>query len=188
MKEIADLKVTFSAWKEVSAFTPSSMAVVRRLCQRIDFTKVRTIVEYGPGSGVVTRELLRNLNSDGLLIAIELNKELYAHLRSSIKDNRFQLLHGNAKNVLEVIGGFGLTQVDCIVSSIPFFWAPAETRKTIVKNSHQALCPGGQFLALQMCHVRSKYLRTYLETRFSEVHSEIELRNFPPLRVYDARK
>ena len=47
-------------------------------------------MEYGPGVGVITAEILRRMRSDALLIVIELNPDFVTHLRASFPDRAAQ--------------------------------------------------------------------------------------------------
>jgi len=41
---------------------PSSRFLVNRLLRQVDWSRARTIVEYGPGVGTITSHLLRRLD------------------------------------------------------------------------------------------------------------------------------
>src|ERR1700676_4028320 len=70
----------------LGSIVPSSRFLIRRLLAPIDWSQARVIVEYGPGVGVVTRQILRNMRSDAAVIVIEMNPEFVAFLRSAIAD------------------------------------------------------------------------------------------------------
>src|SRR5919204_4562487 len=59
----------------LGSIIPSSRFLVKHLIGEIDFERSRCIVEYGPGIGNITKELLERLRPDGTLIAIETNAE-----------------------------------------------------------------------------------------------------------------
>mgnify|MGYP000483529453 CR=1 FL=1 len=45
------------------------------MLEDIDFSKTLTIVEFGPGNGSLTKDLLTNLSSDSQLISFEINEK-----------------------------------------------------------------------------------------------------------------
>ena len=47
---------------EVGSITPSSKFLTKELTKQINYTKARHIVEFGAGTGCVTKEILKRLN------------------------------------------------------------------------------------------------------------------------------
>ena len=47
----------------------------------MDFDKARVILEFGPGGGVFTRHLLKQMHPDAKLIAIENNDDLLEKIK-----------------------------------------------------------------------------------------------------------
>src|SRR3954447_345394 len=54
---------------------PSSSFVVRQVLKQIDWKNARVIVEYGPGIGTFTKEILRRMHPEATLIALEVNPD-----------------------------------------------------------------------------------------------------------------
>ena len=54
---------------KVGALTPSSKYVVKKIIKEIK-PEYKYIVEYGPGDGVITKEILKILPQDGRLVVI----------------------------------------------------------------------------------------------------------------------
>ena len=69
----------------VASVTPTSRFGVDKVCNKIDFSKSDVIVEYGPGTGVFTTVLLKNMPKDSKLIAIERNQNFCRYLKKHIK-------------------------------------------------------------------------------------------------------
>src|ERR1700730_17551934 len=83
----------------LGSIVPSSRFLVRRLLAPVDWSQARVIVEYGPGVGVVTWQILRNMRPDAALIVIEMNPQFVAFLRSAIADVRLKVVEGSADRV-----------------------------------------------------------------------------------------
>ena len=47
----------------LGSIIPSSRFLIKELLQPIDWNQARVIVEYGPGVGVITEEILRRMRS-----------------------------------------------------------------------------------------------------------------------------
>ena len=58
----------------LGSIVPSSRFLVDQVLELIDWGRARVIVEYGPGVGAFTREILRRMRSDARLVAIETNR------------------------------------------------------------------------------------------------------------------
>src|SRR5688500_3141626 len=87
----------------LGSIIPCSRFLIRELLEPVDWTRARVVVEYGPGIGNVTREILRRMRPDAKLIAIEMNSEFVSYLRTHFVDNRLQVVRGSAADVAEIL-------------------------------------------------------------------------------------
>ena len=159
---------------------PSSRFVVDQVLRQIDWRRARVIVEYGPGVGTFTGEILRRMHPDAVLVALETNSEFCAYLREAYHDPRFILVHESATKVDSVLQRQRLPLADYIISGIPFKTIPEEMRGEIVRQTHTALQPDGKFLVYQL----STAVRPYLESVFGQVRQDCELLSIPPGRLF----
>ena len=164
----------------LGSVVPSSPSLVRRLTQQIDWETSRVLVEYGPGVGTVTTALLRRLRSDGVLVALDYNREFAAYLRRTLPDPRLRVAHRSAAEVEEVLCGFGVSFADCVISGIPHSTLSAELRARILQNTRRVLRPGGSFIVYQF----TAAVLPQLQEVFGEVRQERELRNVLPARIF----
>lgn len=68
--------------------------LVERMVRQAGVSEADTVLEIGPGLGILTSELLRKANR---VVAVELDRSLAAHLRTAFGDlPGFELIHGNA--------------------------------------------------------------------------------------------
>jgi trans-aconitate methyltransferase len=86
---------------------PSSLFLIEGVLQQIAWHRARVIVEYGPGVGTFTLEILRRMGRDSRLVAIETNPEFVAHLRESCPDPRLHVAHDSAAEVGPVLAPDG---------------------------------------------------------------------------------
>ena len=172
--------------KGVAALVPTSSAVTGRIASKVGPRKAGLIVEYGPGSGVLTRALLERLRPDGRLVAIERNAELAGRLTNGIEDRRLTVVRDSAEQVRQILDDLDQGPVDYVFSGIPFFWLTPEAAARIVANTREVLATGGSFVAYQMFYLTRRRLRVHLDRSFSTVHAELDLRNLPPSRIYQA--
>ena len=133
----------------LGSIIPSSRFLIKQLLEPIDWDKARVIVEYGPGVGGITAEILRRMRPDARLVAIEMNGDFVNFLRKSLVDQRFDVVEASAADVNEILKKLGLPKADYILSGIPLGSMPAVVRGPILQNTREALAAGGSFLVFQ---------------------------------------
>jgi 16S rRNA (adenine1518-N6/adenine1519-N6)-dimethyltransferase len=83
-----------------------------------DITRRDTILEIGPGDGILTGRLLEKA---GYVTAVEIDRDLVALLREKFQDNNnFRLIEGDilAVDISELLNGFSVPSK--VVSNIPY--------------------------------------------------------------------
>ena len=164
----------------LGSIVPSSRFLVKDLMSEIDWDRARVLVEFGPGVGTITREVLKRMRSDAVLVVIELNEEFVQYLGATIRDPRLRIVHGSAAHVRRILAEQGLAPADCIISGLPYSLLPEELRKEIVAESRQALKAEGSLLVFQF----SPSVLPYLKSSFSSVKLGFQLFNILPARIF----
>jgi phospholipid N-methyltransferase len=164
----------------LGSIVPSSRFLIRQLLEPVDWGQARVIVEYGPGVGVITTEVLRRMGPDTLLIAIETNPDFVSYLRDSIKDERLHVVEGSAESVDEILRRYGQSNASYIISGIPFSTIPAPVRERILLKTCDVLKPGGSFLVYQFS---SRVLQD-LQRIFRYVRRKFEPLNVLPAHLF----
>jgi phospholipid N-methyltransferase len=164
----------------LGSLIPSSRFLINQVLGQIDWERARVVVEYGPGVGTFTSEILRRLPQDGLLLVLETNAEFVEFLRSSLPDPRLRVVHGSASDVERHLQAAGVDRADYIISGIPFSTMPQEVRESILRSTREALRPNGAFLVYQF----SPKVQPYLESEFGEVQRGFELLNVLPAQLF----
>lgn len=163
---------------------PSSRFLVKHLLRDIDWAEARVVVEYGPGVGTITGEILRRMRGDATLLVFEINDEFVHVLAQRFADPRVRIVHRSAADILDVLRELGLPAADCVIAGIPFSIMSEEERLDVLRKTHEALRPGGAFVVYQF----SGRVRGDLETIFGRVHQLFEPRNILPARVFHCVK
>ncbi len=178
----------FLSDKYIASITPTSDFGVKKVCGKIDFSRCRVVVEYGPGTGVFTKYLLGRMGPDAHLIMIERNTNFVKLLKNRFRDPRAVVVDGCASHILDTLSELGKPFADYVISGIPFSFLSDHMKDRILRNSHAALRPGGKFLAYQTFYQSNNHLKMHLDRIFQFVRVEYEMLNLPPLRIYEARK
>lgn len=159
---------------------PSSRFLVNDVLSQVAWDKAQVIVEFGPGVGTMTQEILKRMRPDATLVAIELNREFVDFLQEQIPDLRLHVVHGSAGKVRTVLEGLNLGRADYIVSGIPYTNMPESARREILQESRQALAPAGALLIYQF----TRTVLPYLESSFGSVRQGFQLLNIFPARIF----
>ena len=164
----------------IGSVVPSSRFLVERMLEPIDWDTARHIVEYGPGEGIFTREILKRMRHDAELVLIELNADLAAYLKRYVTDPRVTVIHGSAADINKFAAERGWDGVDYALSGIPFSTMPEGLRREILSETRSSLNPGGKFIVFQF----SNKVFSYLKEVFEAVDKGMEFRNLPPAHCY----
>jgi len=166
--------------KMLGSLIPSSRFLVDRLLGKIDWGRAKVIVEYGPGVGTITAHILRRMGPNARLVVFEMNQDFVRYLRRSFPDPRLDVVHASAENVQAELARLDLGGADYIISGIPFTTMPEELRAKIMRESRQALNPGGAVLVYQFTRAVLPYLRAC----FGQISQDFEPRNILPARLF----
>jgi phospholipid N-methyltransferase len=167
----------------LGSLIPSSRFLVNHVLSEVDWDRARVLVEYGPGVGTFTREILRRMGPDAVLVVLETNGDFVRHLRRAIQDNRLHIIHGSAAEADAALAALGVGPADYVISGIPYTTMPAEVRETILRKTHAVLGPDGAFLVYQF----TRAVLPYLERVFGLVDQDFEPLNVMPARLFYCR-
>lgn len=164
----------------LGSIIPSSRFLVHDLVRQVDWSRARVLVEYGPGVGNITAEVLRRMRPDARLVVFETNDDFVSFLRDAIPDPRLTVVHGSAADIGRVFRELGLGSADVVISGIPFSTMPPAVGEAIVRATREALRPGGRFLVYQF----SREVLRLLRREFQEIREAFEPLNILPARLY----
>jgi len=157
--------------RQLGTFVESSRTLARKMAEEIDGSSC--VVEFGPGTGPVTEEILRRLPSEGQLTCFEINAELCRCLRR-IDDKRLEVINDDATRCEQYVD-----RIDCIVSGLPLALF-GKREKALVLD----ICSRyGTYVQLQYTPVLGREIRRY----FTDVKLKFVPRNLPPAFVYVCR-
>lgn len=158
---------------------PSSPFLVRKMLSRVDFDSVRLVVELGPGTGPLTKEILARLHPEGRLVAVESN-EAFCAMLEKIGDARLRVECVSAGELPGILKG---EKADVVFSGLPIAVLDREMVQNILEAVKQSLAPNGIFVQFQYSLASKKLLKTF----FEEVSVDFTPVNVPPAFVYVAR-
>jgi phospholipid N-methyltransferase len=166
---------------QVGSVVPSSPFLTKAMMNKIKWDEARYVAELGAGTGVFTRAIVRSLNPDGKVFVFEIDTALKTMIENEHPDLP---IYGDATELRRIIDGQGISQLDYVVSSLPFAVLPPKVTASILDAVDKSLKPGGKLIAYQY----SKHMKNYFEKRFENVRLSFVLYNVPPAFVYECTK
>ena len=194
-------------FETTGAIAPSSQFVARAMTgPMVRRERPGRILEVGPGTGAVTKRIVRLLRPEDRFDLVELNETFAGLLRERFEtDPRYRAAADRSQVHVCPIQEFAATEpYDIIVSGLPLNNFPAELVRSIFQTYFKLLAPGGTLSYFEYMYVRP--LRKLVvgqdeRTRLNEIDrianeylSEYRIgrswvfANFPPAWVQHLRK
>lgn len=172
---------------QVGAIAPSSPALVSTMVDWFDWENARSIVEYGPGTGVFTESILTAVHPDAKFFAIERSPDLVAATQQRCPG--VNVFEDSVTNVKHLCQQMGVEQVDAIVCGLPWASFSHSLQDEIMDAMFSVLRPGGQFATFAYWQgvmlPAGRRLSRRLRSSFTSVQrSPTAWRNLPPAFVY----
>jgi phosphatidylethanolamine/phosphatidyl-N-methylethanolamine N-methyltransferase len=130
--------------KQVCSLFPSSPFVGRAMTSVLGHRIDSHVIELGPGTGAVTRQLIRNGVDPAKLTLIEIDGQLGGHLRRRFPD--VDVVIGSAQDLSKLWEERNGGSVGAIVSTLPMRLFSKKMIYLVMKNSLQVLEDGGMFV------------------------------------------
>ncbi|MEN6389591.1 MAG: methyltransferase domain-containing protein [Syntrophomonas sp.] len=166
---------------QIGSITPSSRFLSRKMLERVDWGKIRTLAELGAGTGVFTRDIYRLKHPDCKVAVFEKD----CLMRSEIAARYSKLYYFDDVLYLnQKMQSIGIDALDVVVSGIPFALLDDDRRESIIDQVVRLLKPNGSFVAFQY----SLQMKSLLLKKFSQVEISFVPFNIPPAFVYLCHK
>jgi phosphatidylethanolamine/phosphatidyl-N-methylethanolamine N-methyltransferase len=166
---------------QISASAPSSRFLARAMTRDIG-PETGRVVEFGPGTGVLTRGILAAGVRPTDLTLFEMSAEFSGHLRTAFPGVTVQ--NTGAQNApLHVEKGVG-----AVISGLPLMSMPLEVRESIVRAAFDILAPDGiyvQFTYGSKAQVTPEQME---KLGLTVEQTAYVLFNLPPARVHTFRR
>ncbi len=177
--------------KSVGALAPSGPNLARHLVSSVDWPNTATVIEYGPGTGAITEQIVAQLPPNTRFLAIEISARFAGLLR--VRFPGICVCEGSVGKVKSHCEAHGVEQVDAIVSGLPWAVFSDEDQTAYLDATMQVLRPGGQFITfgyLQGLVLPSAHrFRRKLQGYFSDIRiSKPVWANLPPAFFYCCRR
>ncbi len=170
--------------RRIGSVAPSSKFLTRAMLDSVDWENARFIAELGAGTGVFTREIVRRARPDAKILVFEIDPALQKMIREEHPEHKGLTLHSDAQELVKYMNDNGITELDFVISSLPFTVLPPKMTVRILNAVLKALKPDGHFVAYQY----SSIMKHVLKKKFSHMKTRFVMFNIPPAFVYDCWK
>lgn len=166
--------------RTVGSIAPSSSYLVKAMLDAANVERPALIVEFGPGTGVFTAEIVRRMRPDARLLVFEIHPDFARRLRQRFTDPRVAIVEDSAADLKRYLQEYGVEQVECIVSGLPFASLPRDVTHAILRATRESLAPNGRFVTYQYTPALLRMLRSYFPAMRV---ARFVPRNLPPAMV-----
>lgn len=207
---IAFYKELARCFPQIGMILPSSRALARSMVEPLrGIKKLVSILEVGPGTGPITREILRAMGPQDTFLICEINPRFMARLKRSLQRNRDFQRHSSRVSFLEgpvqeLSPSVNADRFDVIISSLPFYNFHPDTVDEIFQLFEYILKPGGRLTFIEYLVTRQigslfssrehrervraveTVIRNWCKTvdKSGEVEKKISFLNVPPALSY----
>lgn len=181
-KRIEFIKEYLKDPANTGSITPSSKTLKKNIIKHINFSKDFVLVEYGPGNGVFSKDIISKKTKNSIVILIENNYNFVLSLKETFKNvqNVF-VIHDSVLNIKNILLDFNLEKVDYVISSIPFLSLGEEFTNNVLLVTKEILKDNSSFILFQYTTVISKKLKKI----YTKVSREIVFNNIPPAFIFN---
>ena len=161
--------------RTIGSIVPSSPLLGKAMASFLPEGDDKLILELGPGTGPITRELFKSGVTMDQLVCLEQSEKLVNHMRARFPG--INIIHGDACELETLLEN---RKVDAIVSCLPLKSIPKPIVAKIIQQMEVCLKDDGVLIQFTY-NLRKK--RSPLIAHFRHVGSRIIVGNVPPARV-----
>ena len=145
--------VFFQRWLanplSMGSIVPSSIGLRKLISKHVICGADEIVVEFGGGTGAITRALLEAGIPAAKVWSIEIDPELATFLHQTYPD--VNVVHGDCRDTKKFIGDALVGKVGTVVVGIPMVLLPVDLQKQIVSAIFSVLPEGRRFILYTYC-------------------------------------
>jgi phosphatidylethanolamine/phosphatidyl-N-methylethanolamine N-methyltransferase len=177
----------FKGWidkpRAVGSIVPTSSVTAKRMASIVDTKSGLPVLEVGPGTGVITKAILKRGVKPSDLYTVEYSHDFVTHLRRNYPD--VNVVEGDGFNLDKTLGDKRDMVFDSVVSGVPLLNFPVERRVAYLENLLKRI-PNGRPV-VQLTYGPKSPIPPGLGDYTIE-HFHFILRNIPPTQLWIYRR
>ena len=182
LDDLRFLKSLVARPRAIGAIAPSSPALARKIACQVDAGVPGTVLELGPGTGVVTDALIAHGIGIERLIAVEADPDLAQLMRERFPDLR--VVEGDAFDLDRTLPRDASGPLAATVSGLPLLNFPPARRRALVASALDRMPAGGPFVQFSYGFTTP----VPADRDISVEQAGLVLANLPPARIWVYRR
>ena len=176
---------------KTGAVIPSSKKLSKLVVDSAYLSNKKCVIELGSGTGVFTKEIIKNISPECVFFSLELNQFFVDQTKKNCPDAT--VYHASAQDIQKYLIKHQQSHSNCIISGIPWAVLNYSEQKELMDIIYDSLCPDSIFITfayLQGLVLPSGIkFRRLLHKKFKQVKTTKTVwENLPPAFVYCCEK
>ena len=173
----------FKGWidgpKQVGAILPTSSVTAKRMASVINTASGLPVLELGPGTGIITKAILKHGVQPEELVSVEYSTDFYQHLLKTFPGVNF--INGDAFDLDRTLGNFKDKTFDSVISAIPLLSFPMERRIALLENLLDRMPAGRPMMQITYGPISPIIANP---DSYKIKHYDFVMRNIPPAQLW----
>ena len=167
----------------VGSITPTGKVAARHMASLLPIETGLPVLELGPGTGVITQEILKRGLAPEKLVSIECSAEFYAYLVEKFPGVNF--VNADAFDLDNALDGIPYETYAGVIGAVPLLNVSKPLRNDIIIECLKRVVPGGPFI--QISYGPNPPTKA-VPGKFTVEKSDRIFRNIPPAGIWVYRK
>jgi phosphatidylethanolamine/phosphatidyl-N-methylethanolamine N-methyltransferase len=169
--------------KQVGAIVPTSSITARKMASVVDLSSGLPVLELGPGTGVITKQILARGIAPDKIVSVEYSRDFYERLVEDYAGVNF--IHGDAFDLEKTLGTFAGQTFDSVISAVPLLSFPMEARIRLIDDLLTRIPAGRPVVQITYGPVSPVIAKP---DRYHIQHFDFIVRNIPPAQLWIYRR
>ncbi|MDH4441137.1 MAG: class I SAM-dependent methyltransferase [Rhizobium sp.] len=182
-EEIRFFKGMMQGPKHVGAIVPTSSVTARRMASVVDPASGLPVLELGPGTGVITKQILARGIAPEKIVSVEYSRDFYERLVEDYAGVNF--IHGDAFDLEKTLGAYAGQTFDSVISALPLLSFPMEGRIRLIDDLLSRIPVGRPVVQITYGPVSPVIAKP---DRYHIQHFDFVVRNIPPAQLWIYRR
>ena len=169
--------------KQVGAIVPTSSVTARKMASVVDPASGLPVLELGPGTGVITKQILARGIAPEKIVSVEYSRDFYERLVEDYAGVNF--IHGDAFDLEKTLGAFAGQTFDSVISAVPLLSFPMEGRIRLIDDLLSRIPAGRPVVQITYGPVSPVIAKP---DRYHIQHFDFIVRNIPPAQLWIYRR
>jgi phosphatidylethanolamine/phosphatidyl-N-methylethanolamine N-methyltransferase len=178
LDDLRFLKSLVARPRAIGAIAPSSPALARKIALQVDPEVPGTVLELGPGTGVITDALIARGISVDRIIAVEADPDLAQLMRERFPALR--VVEGDAFDLERTLPRDAIGPLAAAVSGLPLLNFPPAKRRGLILAALARMPAGGSFVQFSYGFTAP----VPADCDICVVQAAFVLANLPPARIW----